>query len=260
VNDAGSMPWAASQERGRGTDRGSQDAAVIEHDGLDRRAVWFSDAMDSTLAASPLAWQDYSGASLPRILQAALDAFVERGYHGTSTRDIARGCGLSIAGLYHHFPSKQDILVALLGAVMDDLLQRSRAALESAGPHPVRRFDALLESLLRFHMMRRDQAFVASTEGRSLNPEHRIAFIARRDEQQQLIEDVICEGIAAGHFATPYPHEAARAIATLCVGVSTWYRPDGPLSPNELIDRHLMIARDIARSTEPNGTAATQQF
>lgn len=48
------------------------------------------------------------------ILQHAIDAFGRTGYHGTSMREIAQACGLSQAGLLHHFPSKEAILMAIV--------------------------------------------------------------------------------------------------------------------------------------------------
>lgn len=190
-------------------------------------------------------WRAYGPPQLPRVLESALHAFAEQGYHGTSIRDIAAGAGLSVPGVYHHHRSKQEILFALMQSVMDELLARSRAALAAAPDEPRARFDALVESLLRFHMFRRSQAFVGSSEIRSLNAENRERYVALRDEQQRLITDVVTAGCASGAFSTAYPADAARAVATLCVGVASWYRDDGPLDPDELVRRHLVLARGL---------------
>jgi AcrR family transcriptional regulator len=197
---------------------------------------------------SGVKWREYETAALPRVLDAALGAFAEQGYHGTAIRDIAARAGLSVPGLYHHYRSKQDILMDLMVTVMRELLARSRAALESADDDPAARIDALVESLLRFHMFRRAQAFVASTETRSLAPDNRAAYVALRDEQQRMLEEVIVGGQVAGDFTTPYPRDAARAVATLCVGVATWFREDGPLSPDEIVERYLVLAHGLVGS------------
>ena len=114
-------------------------------------------------------WRDYGAAELPVPLAAALAAFAEHGYHGTSVREIAARANLSVPGLYHHYPSKQSLLQGLLERTMTDLLARSELAIAEAGSEPVKQFDAVVESLLRFHMYRREQAFVGSTEIRSLD-------------------------------------------------------------------------------------------
>lgn len=56
-----------------------------------------------------------------RILEAANTLFAERGYAGTSTRDIAEHLGMTSASLYYHFPAKDELLSALVGPVMDAL-------------------------------------------------------------------------------------------------------------------------------------------
>ncbi|MBC2642347.1 MULTISPECIES: TetR/AcrR family transcriptional regulator [unclassified Rhodococcus (in: high G+C Gram-positive bacteria)] len=195
-------------------------------------------------------WREYTDQGLPKVLAAALEAFVEKGYDGASIREIASRAGLSVPGLYHHYPSKQALLVGLTNVVMRDLLDRSRAAVAEAGPTPGERFDAVIECLLRFHMYRREQAFVASRETRSMEPESRQAYIALRDEQQEMLDDIVRDGVAAGLFRTPFPEDASRAVVTMCVAVSTWYREDGPLSPDELVERYLAIARSTVGAAD----------
>lgn len=196
-----------------------------------------------TTDSVPGSWRHYGDAALPGPLAAALDLFAERGYEGASIREIASRAGLSVPGLYHHYPSKQALLVALTQKSMVDLLDRSRQALAEAGESPREQFDAVVESLLRFHMFRREQAFVASTEMRSMEPQARDAFVDLRDEQQRILDTIVGDGVGAGDFRTSYPDDASRAVTTMCVAVASWYRPDGLLSPDALVDRYLEIAR-----------------
>jgi AcrR family transcriptional regulator len=196
-------------------------------------------------------WREYGPLDFSRILEAALQAFAEHGYHGTTTRDLARRSGLSVPGVYHYYPSKQDILIDLMTVIIDELLVRSRQALATADPDPRAQFDALVESLLRFHMYRRTGAMVSTTELRSLEPGNRERYVAKRDEQQRMLDRVILDGVRDGVFATAYPKDASRAIASLCVGVASWYRPDGSLPVEALLERDLSIARSIAGLSEP---------
>jgi AcrR family transcriptional regulator len=190
-------------------------------------------------------WREYGPLDFSRILDAALQAFAEHGYHGTTTRDLARRSGLSVPGVYHYYPSKQDILFDLMTVIIDELLVRSRHALATAPADPRSQFDALVESMLRFHMYRRTGAMVSTTELRSLEPGNRESYVAKRDEQQRMLDRVILDGVRDGDFATSYPKDASRAIASLCVGVASWYRPDGTLGVDALLDRYLTIARSI---------------
>lgn len=55
------------------------------------------------------------------LLTAALEAFIERGYEGTSVADLANATGLSKAAFVYHFDSKEDLLFELANPLLDDL-------------------------------------------------------------------------------------------------------------------------------------------
>ncbi|WP_061293221.1 TetR/AcrR family transcriptional regulator [Herbidospora cretacea] len=78
------------------------------------------------------------GATRDRILVEASRLFAERGYHGTSTRDIADKVGMRQPSIYSHFATKHLILAALLDADLVPARARIRAALDLPGPVAVR--------------------------------------------------------------------------------------------------------------------------
>lgn len=190
-------------------------------------------------------WRVYHEQELPKILQAALDAFADTCYHGTTTRQLAKRSGLSVPGIYHHYETKQDILYDLMMVVIDELIERSKFAVASAPETPKGQFDAIVSSMLLFHMHRQQGAIVSTRELRSLEGENRVTYVSRRDELQRMLDQIVANGVNEGVFDTPFPADASRAIASLCVGVADWYRPDGLLSVDALVDRFLTIAEAI---------------
>ncbi|MCU1485633.1 MAG: transcriptional regulator, TetR family [Actinomycetia bacterium] len=64
-----------------------------------------------------------------RILDAAAELFVERGYEATSLREIAERVGVTKAALYYHFPGKEDLLRALLEP-LEEFQQRLLASMD----------------------------------------------------------------------------------------------------------------------------------
>lgn len=76
-------------------------------------------------------------ARLPRgerralLLEAALAAFAEKGYHATAMDDIAERAGVSKPVLYQHFASKLELYLALAERVCDDIVETIEASLES---------------------------------------------------------------------------------------------------------------------------------
>ena len=188
-------------------------------------------------------WRDFSVPVLPPLLHCALECFVEHGYHGTAIRAVAGRAGLSVPGLYHHYPSKQALLAGIAESAMTDLYARSTAALTEAGADVEDRFARLIECLVLVHAYRWEHAFIAASEIRSLEGAAREAHIAARDRQQKLLDDVVAEAVRLGRFGTPHPKEASRAVTTMCTGVAQWYRAGGPLSPEELAVRYVQICR-----------------
>ena len=195
-------------------------------------------------------WRNYAADDLPPILASALECFMEHGYHGTTIRQLAARAGLSVPGLYHYYPSKHALVVAIASHAMNDLWIRSEQALAEAGADLSRQFDLLVECLVLFHARRRGQAFIAFSEIRSLEAGARAEHIAARDRQQRLMDDILAKGSAAGIFTAPHPREASTAVVTMCTGVAQWFRLDGELTPEELAERYRIIAR-MAAGAQP---------
>ena len=68
------------------------------------------------------------------ILESAAQVFRQKGYHGASMADIAEAVQLQKASLYHHFASKQDILLELLDRAIDMVIERMQPVLISNLP------------------------------------------------------------------------------------------------------------------------------
>ena len=175
------------------------------------------------------------------MLSSALECFTEQGYHGTTIRQVAARTGLSVPGLYHHYPSKHALLVAIMSHAMSDLWGRSRQAVDEAGTSVPQQFELLVECLVLFHAHRRELAFIAYSEIRSLDATARAEHIAARDRQQRLMDSIVQEGADTGIFSTPYPREASTAVITMCTGVAQWFQPGGPLTPEQLAERYREI-------------------
>jgi TetR/AcrR family transcriptional regulator len=62
-----------------------------------------------------------------RVLQVAQALFAERGYRGTSLRDIAKRIGIKAPSLLHHFPSKQQLYLAVLDKMFESLEDAANA-------------------------------------------------------------------------------------------------------------------------------------
>lgn len=203
-------------------------------------------------------WRTYNSDRMDPILRAALGCFAQQGYHGTSIRQIASTAGLSVPGVYHHYPSKQALLVAVMRHAMEDLWWRSEeAGRESAGEGAAGLLAAQVECLVLYHARRQDLAFVAWSEIRSLEPNSHVEHLERRDRQQRVFDRILDLGAETGDFLTPWPTGTSRAIVTLCTAVAQWYRPSGQMAPKELAENYTSLALVMAKAKGKDGAATT---
>ena len=89
------------------------------------------------------------------LLDAALDVFAARGYHGSSIDDIAQAAGVSKALIYEHFESKKELHASLLEAQSEELFVRLASAAATGDPGEVR-LRAGVDAFLSFVEERRE--------------------------------------------------------------------------------------------------------
>jgi len=84
---------------------------------------------------------------LKKILRQAAAVFRTRGYHQASMRDISRATGVSLAGLYYYFSSKEELLYLIQCHAFETILATARKALE-----PLEDPEARLRTLIQLHL------------------------------------------------------------------------------------------------------------
>ena len=191
-----------------------------------------------------------------RIRQAGIKLFKERGYHGTSMRALARAVGIEAASIYHHFASKQDLLVHILDRTMEDLLAGLDAALATGGSHE-HRLRAATRFHVLFHVERQDEAFISHSELRSLTAPNRRRNDAARDRYEGTLRDFLRSGVDIGAFQILDVPLMAIAILTLCSGVADWFATQGRLGAEEVADAYSdMVLQLVCRPSASAQTAS----
>lgn len=168
-----------------------------------------------------------------RLMEAAADAFADKGFHATTTRDIASRAGLSPAGVYVHFASKEDLLYAICRrghtAARDMIVTAARQSTS-----PTEAIAAILTNFSRWHAAQYRVARIIQYEFGHLTPEHSEALSDLRREIDVVVRSVLTEGVARGEFDSEEVRDTALALLSLCVDVARWYRPDGHRTPAQI--------------------------
>ncbi len=141
------------------------------------------------------------------ILDAALVLFADKGYFGTSLRDVARAVGVRESALYNYFPGKEALFEALLAAESAEKAERLSALLDA----PFTDARSVLEGLAtfvldRFVQPRQQQLFcILMSDGMRLARDGRINLLERMGGSRPMIEQLMRRLIAAGHLREADP-------------------------------------------------------
>lgn len=186
------------------------------------------------------------------ILESAAQVFRQKGFHGASMADIADAVRLQKASLYHHFPSKQDILLELLDKALE-LVTDGMAEVIAQDLPIEEKLRLAMRSYLKTLSEQGDLVSVMLMEHRSLDPEYRSRHIPRRDRFENMWRDLIQQGVESGVFACTDVPLAVRGLMGIMNWTITWYKPDGHLSIDEISDHFAnMFMNGLRSQTSPD--------
>jgi AcrR family transcriptional regulator len=179
------------------------------------------------------AWHDVQPAPARRLLVAAVQAFAERGYHATTTRDISTRVGLSPAGVYVYYKSKEELLYQIcLVSHSHSLTAIQTAAARFADP--VAQIGSVIGDFTAWHARFHIPARVINYELAALSPEHYDEIVGLRHQIDLVVRSTLERGMAAGVFDVADVVGTARALLSLTIDVARWYRSSGRQAPEDI--------------------------
>lgn len=192
--------------------------------------------------AEILARNKHPEETVNRILEAAFRLFMEKGYEHTSIQDIIDNLGgLSKGAIYHHFKSKEDILVAVTDRMTEEsnqMLAVIRDRTDLSGKEKLRTI--FKESISR--PVQNDIFTVAPDLGNNPRLLYSIFRETVDEAAPHYILPIIKQGIADGSIQTDYPAELAELIILVA---NIWTNPMIFDSTPEESFRKFMIFRQM---------------
>jgi TetR/AcrR family transcriptional regulator, cholesterol catabolism regulator len=176
------------------------------------------------------------------ILRAAAKLFREHGYSAASMNDLAATLQLSKGALYHHFQSKDEILFHIMNdalQITEDQVKKPVLALSD----PEERLRTCIRLHIEVVLRARDREItVMLHENQPLSPELRKRINARKKEYVRFVEALIADvQRARGSRSTVDPKVAAFALLGMINWIYQWYRPDGSITEQELVDQFTQM-------------------
>jgi len=168
-----------------------------------------------------------------QIEKTASRLFRERGFHGTSVRDIADAVGLQGGSLYAHISGKEDLLWSISNASADRFFAAITPIVQSNDDLPRKLRNAIIAhvGVITGDL---DAAAVYTTEWRHLETDRRAEMARRRDEYESLFRGLIGRGIREGMLAPVDEGDATLFCLSALNYVFLWYKPDGRMTSDEV--------------------------
>ena len=197
------------------------------------------------------------------ILDAALDLFGDRGFFGTSLRDVAERVGIRDSAIYNYFPSKESLFEALIALDHDARHERVSAALDDPSDDPCTVLERLAGLILDdFSIPRQQQLFrILMSDGLRLARAGRLNLVDRIGSGRARIRDAMQAFIDRGWLRTADPEILAISFAGPLL---VWrhllaHDPGLPMvrDPQRFVQQHVeQFLRGAASATQPAGRGA----
>jgi AcrR family transcriptional regulator len=180
-------------------------------------------------------------ASRTKLLDAAVEAFGVRGFHGTSTRDIAGAAGMSPAAVYVHHRSKEDLLHLISRRGHDRTLRLVQDSIASVD-EPVDQLRAFMRAFAAHHARNHTTARIVNYELAALSADHLADVAAVRRAIEGEVRGLVERGVRAGVFVVDDPAITARALLSLGIDVARWFHDDGSWTPDDVGRQYADLA------------------
>ena len=176
-----------------------------------------------------------------RLLDSATEAFAAKGFHGTTTRDIAAAAGVTPGAVYVHHRSKEELLYSISKLGHERTLELVQAAAATSS-NPVEQIRTMVRDFVEWQSSNRTKSSVVNFELAALSDEHRTEVLDIRRAVDAEFRTVVDQGRKQGLFDVPDTALAVFALLSLCIDVARWYRSDGRLSAAEIGNHHSSMA------------------
>ena len=170
------------------------------------------------------------------ICRTAAQIFRDRGYDATSVSDIARALGITKAGLYHYFESKEALLFEItsygLDRVRDEVILPARAVRD-----PEARLRQMVTRHARIATQGRGAIAQIVDEVRALPPPARKRVEERMRAYVDLVRDTLVELRSAGRLRDVDPTVATFSVIGTILWLPRWFRQNGRLSQEQVANQ-----------------------
>jgi AcrR family transcriptional regulator len=184
------------------------------------------------------------------VLRMAAQSFNEKGFHATSLDDVAARLNVTKPTLYYYFKNKEEILFECVRIGLE-MIDEAAENVAHRGGTGVEQLFAVMRKYAEIVTMDFGMCLIRVGED-PLQPAARRKLRQLKARIDRRFRSLIEQGIAEGDLAPCDAKIAAFTVAGALSWIARWYRPDGPLSPNDIAEQSISIlVEGLVRRAEP---------
>lgn len=168
------------------------------------------------------------------IMDCAAALFAKEGYPSAKMQDVAKACGATKSMLYHYFPTKDDLLFAMLKEHLERVVQSIEEAI-ALQVDPSEKLPAMVQTYTQKSAQSRRRHMIAMQDVKYLPRPKQLPLIELQRQLTNRVADLLRE-VNPG-----LPEKVYKPYTMMLLGLmnwtDTWYRPGGAMKPQELCDR-----------------------
>ncbi|MBL0702183.1 MAG: TetR family transcriptional regulator [Desulfosarcina sp.] len=200
---------------------------------------------------------------IQRIIDAATELFYKKGYRATTLDDVAKKIGVTKAALYHYVSSKENLLSVIYMQALESIFRNTnKMAVMNLPPdeklrliigHHIKNISIKSLPILSVFFAEENQLSSADLKG----------IQNEKKKYNQMIENIIEEGIEQGLFRKTDPKLQAYGILGVCNWIYKWYKADKtPYTPDQIAGHliNLLEKGYLASEMIEDGTAEKQEL
>lgn len=179
---------------------------------------------------------------MQKILDTSVDLFHIKGYRSTTLDDVSKEIGITKAALYHYVSSKENLLSKIYIKALESIFENTNKIAEmDLPPDKKLRFiirnhvkDIIIKSLATFSVFFSEENQLSETDFKKIQEE--------KKKYNQILENIIEEGMSLGLFRQTDPRLQAYGILGMCNWIYKWYKIDqSPYTPDQIADHFINL-------------------
>jgi TetR/AcrR family transcriptional regulator, cholesterol catabolism regulator len=177
---------------------------------------------------------------IEEICKKAAVLFSEKGYQEATLADVSKAAGITKAGIYHYFTTKEELLFLILNRYMSEVLERARGNFAKKAA-PKEKLRGFIKGHIQYLDENLHESRLIINQWHNLAPKYREVIRVQQREYVDLLKTGIESLLGDSGRSADDRKLVAYILMSLCNAPYNWYRAGGKFSPERIAEEVFRI-------------------